>query len=372
MTRALTLALLLLASPAWAGWDLLPTPTRVAQQSEIGTNCTWVLAVNPIADANPITRTYTALVPTDDGAMIVGGAHSSHPGNDVDHFRWDPLGWTVEYLPELPAPGSRECNALISGGDPPNVTPLGRPWSGHYYQQAAWVRGCLVLVNKIGTWRYCQGTWQLVSGGPLYNFTISTMTLLYDPLRDRLLAIHRTGPAGVYVSPADPITWPAQPTPLNITLPGTITYVSGYDAICDCFYLFHGGAGGLRLLYKFFPATLTLTQVTSFPATLTSLIQEPTFDFDPTHRTLVWFIGNTPGGPRVWTWAVDTDAPSAWAEVPQVAPKPAVNAQFLQGQIVWSNVAQAFLAVVTRHLYCGVPGVTSCGGGGNETWRYMP
>jgi hypothetical protein len=90
-----------------------------------------------------------------------GGAHRSYPGNDVEFFDPRTSRWVQATEAEMPERGSAEWKTLTGGGGTSrSLTPKGRPYTEHTYQQVCWQparkRFFVVLVSS-GTWEFDPG-----------------------------------------------------------------------------------------------------------------------------------------------------------------------------------------------------------------------
>jgi hypothetical protein len=87
-----------------------------------------------------------------------GGAHRAYKGNDVQLFDPRANRWIQATEPEWPEVGSKDWIAMISGGGTTSrLSPTGRPYTEHTYQQVCWQpdrkRFFIVLVSS-GTWEF--------------------------------------------------------------------------------------------------------------------------------------------------------------------------------------------------------------------------
>ena len=87
-----------------------------------------------------------------------GGAHRSYPGNDVELYDPRTNTWiqaTEAEMPERPSPNWKAMTG--GGGTTTNLSPKGRPYTEHTYQQVCWQpnrqRFFVVLVSS-GTWEF--------------------------------------------------------------------------------------------------------------------------------------------------------------------------------------------------------------------------
>ena len=93
-----------------------------------------------------------------------GGAHRAYRGNDVQLYSADLNRWIQATEPEWPEVGSRDWKTMVSGGGATSqLSPAGRPYTEHTYQQVSWQpnrkRFFVVLVSS-GTWEFDPATHQ--------------------------------------------------------------------------------------------------------------------------------------------------------------------------------------------------------------------
>jgi hypothetical protein len=121
-----------------------------------------VPATSPIAQSVPQSRTYSGLVAGGGRIWLFGGAHQSYPGNDVEVYDVAGNIWTQSYNPDICTEGA--CLTVYSSGGTSEITPTGRPYSEHSYQNLQYDPDSpgLFGVLMTGTWRYTDATktWQ--------------------------------------------------------------------------------------------------------------------------------------------------------------------------------------------------------------------
>ncbi len=87
-----------------------------------------------------------------------GGAHRSWPGNDVDLYDPCTNRWRQVTEPEMPERGSDLWKRLTGGGGGADrLTPRGRPYIEHTYQQVCWHpdrERFFVVLARGGTWEF--------------------------------------------------------------------------------------------------------------------------------------------------------------------------------------------------------------------------
>ncbi|MGH7397282.1 MAG: hypothetical protein ACRELW_07080, partial [Candidatus Rokuibacteriota bacterium] len=203
-------------------WVRLEPKPRVAYQPAVSAKNSGApdLRDRPITVADPIARSYSGLVYGNGVVFNFGGGHATHPGNDVDLYRADANEWAVQYPPESPVNGSDEAQTIAGAGSSVTaITALGRPYTEHTYQQAAYDsrRKRFMSVLRSGTWAWDPATtkWTLLAGPTRGTFSPSWYTgrgnVVYDAGADALIAFV-TGPRkgserGVYRLSGDSTTW---------------------------------------------------------------------------------------------------------------------------------------------------------------------
>ena len=87
-----------------------------------------------------------------------GGAHRAYKGNDVQLYDPHANEWIQATEPEWPEVGSPDWTAMISGGGSTSqLSPTGRPYTEHSYQQVCWQpdrRRFFVVLVSSGTWEF--------------------------------------------------------------------------------------------------------------------------------------------------------------------------------------------------------------------------
>lgn len=87
-----------------------------------------------------------------------GGAHRSYPGNDVQLYDPRANRWVQATEPEMPPRDSADWKAMTGGGGTTRVlSPTGRPYTEHTYQQVCWQpkrRRFFVVLVSSGTWEF--------------------------------------------------------------------------------------------------------------------------------------------------------------------------------------------------------------------------
>jgi len=87
-----------------------------------------------------------------------GGAHRSYKGNDVQLYDPRTNQWIQATEPEWPEVGGPDWKAMVSGGGTTfRLSPKGRPYTEHTYQQVCWQpdrRRFFIALNSSGTWEF--------------------------------------------------------------------------------------------------------------------------------------------------------------------------------------------------------------------------
>lgn len=114
------------------------------------------LKLNPSGTA--FARMYSGCCAGGGYLWYFGGAHRAYKGNDVQLFDPRANRWIQATRPEWPELGSEDWKAMISGGGTTSrLSPTGRPFTEHSYQQVCWQpdrkRFFIVLLSS-GTWEF--------------------------------------------------------------------------------------------------------------------------------------------------------------------------------------------------------------------------
>lgn len=87
-----------------------------------------------------------------------GGAHRGYKGNDVQLYDPRANQWIQATEPEWPEVGSRDWKAMVSGGGTTfHLSPTGRPYTEHTYQQVCWQperKRFFIVLASSGTWEF--------------------------------------------------------------------------------------------------------------------------------------------------------------------------------------------------------------------------
>ena len=103
-------------------------------------------------------RTYSGACMGDGLLWYFGGAHRGYKGNDVQLYGPRANEWIQATVPEWPPVGSADWKSMISGGGTTrSLSPKGRPYTEHTYQQVCWQpkrRRFFVALVSSGTWEF--------------------------------------------------------------------------------------------------------------------------------------------------------------------------------------------------------------------------
>ncbi|MHC4181454.1 MAG: hypothetical protein ACYSWU_28475 [Planctomycetota bacterium] len=137
-----------------------------------------------------------------------GGAHRAYKGNDVQLYDPRTNRWIQATEPEWPEVGSKDWKAMISGGGTTSqLSPTGRPYTEHSYQQVCWQtdrKRFFVVLMSSGTWEFdpLAREWiHLVNrfkdrSGP--RGTWAQNHVLYEPTLRAPVLVCGSGEVGVY------------------------------------------------------------------------------------------------------------------------------------------------------------------------------
>ncbi len=104
------------------------------------------------------TRMYSGCSMGDGLLWYFGGAHRGYKGNDVQLFDVAKGDWIQATPPEWPKVGSKDWKTMVSGGGRTSaLSPTGRPYTEHTYQQACWQpdrKRFFIPLASSGTWEF--------------------------------------------------------------------------------------------------------------------------------------------------------------------------------------------------------------------------
>jgi hypothetical protein len=156
--RHLTLTLLLISPVIGAEGAPAPGP-----DPQLGLNANLLaMADNSWLNLKPrgmaYARMYSGCCAGGGFLWYFGGAHRAYKGNDVQLYDPRANAWIQATEPEWPKVGSEDWRRMISGGGhTTQLSPTGRPYTEHTYQQVCWWpernRFFVVLVSS-GAWEF--------------------------------------------------------------------------------------------------------------------------------------------------------------------------------------------------------------------------
>lgn len=366
------------------GWLRLKPKPRIAYQPAVSAKNSAApdLRDRPITIADPIARSYSGLAYGGGVVFNFGGGHATHPGNDVDLYVVDANQWAVQYPPESPVNGSGEARTIAGAGSSvPAITPLGRPYTEHTYQQTAYDsrRKRFMSVLRSGTWEWDPATtkWRLLAGPALGTLSPGWHTgrgnVVYDAGADALIAFV-TGPRkgserGVYRLSGDSTTW---------------SHVGSFPSRKEYSYkeLYSAYNPDRReiavvvessRLFRYRLDGNAWTEVTSFPDALKGGF--PNFAYDSRNKAMVFLVtprggddeGDADRKTQIWAWDPARDT---WSNppTPDGAPEPLGSLGKERGSFVYDPNHNVFIHLRTLVRYCDAGGY-ACGGT-TESWAY--
>jgi len=336
----------------------------------------------PVTLTDPVGRSYSGLAYGDGMVFNFGGGHATHPGNDVDLYLVDANQWAVQYPPESPVNGSAEARVIAGAGSSvPGITPLGRPYTEHTYQQSAYDsrRKRFMSVLRSGTWAWDPATtkWTLLAGPARGTFSPGWQTgmgnVVYDAGADALLAFV-TGPRegsqrGAYRLKGDSTSW---------------SYVGAFPSRKEYSYKEMSSAynpdrreiavvvSSSRLL-RYRLDDNSWTEVASFPDALKEGF--PNFAYDSRHKVMVFLVtprkgdkGEPARRTQIWVWDPARDTWSNPA-TPDGAPEAHEWVGKERASFVYDPDHNVFIYLQVLNKYCRDFGAYACGGN-TQTWAY--
>jgi hypothetical protein len=127
----------------------------------------------PETSSQPVGRAYSGSYYGGGKIFYYGGGHAAYVGNDVEVYDIENNVWTQSYNPEVClttecTDNATDCGCLYGGAGVRPLTPLGRPYTEHTYQQLSWdpVSQKLFALLNSGTWYFDPVTmaWDNVAG----------------------------------------------------------------------------------------------------------------------------------------------------------------------------------------------------------------
>ncbi|HSE06905.1 MAG TPA: hypothetical protein VLK35_22350 [Methylomirabilota bacterium] len=338
------------------------------------------LRERPVKTTDPIARSYSGLAIGDGLVFNFGGGHASHPGNEVDLYTVDANQWTVQYPPESPVNGSGEAKVIAgSGSSVAAITPLGRPYVEHTYQQSTYDsrRKRFLSVVASGTWSWDPATtkWTHLAGPALGTFSPGFYTgngnVVYHAGADAFLAFvtapRKGSERGVYRLNGDSATW---------------SYVGAFPSrkeyshkeIYSAYNPDRGEVAvvvGYTRLLRYRLEDKSWTEVPAFPKALH--VGFPNFSYDSRHKVMVFLLTPRSGdddGPdrqaQIWVWDPAADT---WTNPPTAGTAPPPQHGKERASLVYDASRNVFVYLQVLGKYCREGGKYACGGA-TETWAY--
>ncbi len=334
-----------------------------------------------VVSGEPVARSYSGLAYGDGMVFNFGGGHATHPGNDVDLYLIDANQWVDQYPPESPANGTPEAHTIVGAGSAVAIiTPLGRPYTQHTYQQSTYdsKRKRFLTVVPSGTWAWDPTTknWILLAGPSKGTFSpdfaLSHGNVINLPDEDALLlfvtAPRNNARRGTYRFNGSNNTW-------SFVGPFPSEQEFSYKELYSVYNPDRREVAVVvseSRLFRYRLSDNTWTAVTSFPPAFRQVY--PNFAYDTRHKLMVFLITPMAGKPRVhdrltqiWVW---DQAKDTWSSVPTppTAPVPIADNDGERGSLVYDPTRNVFIFLKIVELYCGIGGY-DCGGT-TKTWAY--
>ncbi len=333
--------------------QLIPNPS----QRYIPRNYTPSDVLEP--EPNPMGRSTSGIAYGDGLVYYFGGAHASHPGNDVEIYEIANNIWIQQYKPEVCDVNDTSCNGIYEGWGTDSITPLGRPYVQHTFQQHAYdpVRKRFFAGLISGLWSFDPATsqWTRVTSSIPSSANEIRNWMIHDPELQTVL----WAPLGAdrYVFSFDFATnaWI-----LRNPIPDALAYndvMSTYDS------------GRKRHMVSTTNGTMwwydamadAWEQITNVPGEVQGA---SSLAYDPVNKVvLVAQAGGSPGTP-VALWIYDEFG--QWTELTPSGPPPMVGSDGFStrwGTLVYDAGHQAFIFL---NVNAGGNGT----GGPTETWAY--
>lgn len=347
-----------------------------------------------LAVTSPVYRNESGLTRIPGGAAWMGGAHISHPGNDIailnaanptapewfpDPVHPDVISYPHTYWQSVDLGTGR--SAITPTDGEPGVVQPGRPWVGHTNQEVQyWPRtNSLFLAMGSGSYLYglAENTWsRLCDGGAAAGVQwLGTGGCVFlDTKRDRMLNIVKapqSATPGVYV-------WNDSLTPPKWTLlyAATPAFARGrlygvYDEARDKFYALNYDID-VKELWELSVDTGVWRALT-VPATPFLNDRYPGIGLDTRHNVLVLLYSPDPGPPvRSGTVfvATPTSGTWTWTQQPSALTIP-TGKHGAWNALQYVPEIGAFVYLFAHSLYCpGQGGTAWACGGATRTFFY--
>ncbi len=342
-----------LAENSWV--QLIPNPS----QRYIPRNYTPSDVLEP--QPNPVGRSYSGIAVGDGRVYYFGGGHASYPGNDVELYDIANNVWIQQYQPEVCDLNDTSCNGIYSGWGTESITPLGRPYTEHTYQQHAYdpVRKRFFAGLTSGLWAFDPATsqWTRVTSSIPASSNEIRKWLIYDPEWQTVL----WAPLGVerFVYRFDFATnaWiPRNPIPDALAYSDVMsTYDSGrkrhmvstmngtmwmYDAVADAW-----------------------DQITNVPGEVQGA---SSLAYDPVNKVVLVAVNDGNAGSPIILWSYNQAG--QWTRLAPAGSPPLLGPDGFSGTrwgtLVYDASYQVFIFLNVLHV--GGEGT----GGATETWAY--
>lgn len=373
-------------------WVRVTPPERTVYQSVLTLSKDTTDCVRAITDGNPVFRSFSGLAAGPGVIFYFGGGHAGHPGNDVDLYSTRDNKWEIPYPAECPEAGSSVARQVKGGATGTRgITPSGRPWVHHSYQNSRYdpPRKRFIFVGGEGTWAFdlSKRDWtHLVRRDKSLGPTWASMGgMAYDPQHDRLVAFVTSSangsargiyhfdlkaqrwsfvtsfPSGEGYRFADKVitaaTIPHRREALVMTTP-VVPQPEGAKL-----WRYHLDSGDWSDVKSF-----GTREVPGSPATEVSTTAA-NWDYDSRNNRGVFLATARQGDggertTRVWSWDPDADR---WTHHPPAEPRPGPQGRS-RYSFVYDERHNVFVYVEVVTLYCGVE--TAACGGRTHTWLY--
>ena len=156
-TGSLCVAVVALFTSAASADEATRPPAKSALNPKLmamADNCWLRLKPRNMAKA----RTYSGACMGQGLLWYFGGAHRGYKGNDVQLYDPRANEWIQATEPEWPPVGSKDWKAMTGGGgSTSSLSPRGRPYTEHTYQQVCWQperRLFFIVLVSSGTWEF--------------------------------------------------------------------------------------------------------------------------------------------------------------------------------------------------------------------------
>ncbi len=342
-----------LAENSWG--QLIPNPS----QRYIPRNYTPSDVLEP--QPNPVGRSYSGIAVGDGRVYYFGGGHGSYPGNDVELYDIANNVWIQQYKPEVCDPNDTSCNSIYAGWGTNSLTPLGRPYTEHTYQQHAYdpVRKRFFAGLTSGLWAFDPATSQwtrFTSSIPASSNEIRKW-LIYEPELQTVLWAPLGVERFVYRFNFATNAWSQR----NL-IPDALAYsdvMSTYDSGRKRHMV--STTNGTMWMYD--AVADAWDQVTNVPGEVQGA---SSLAYDPVNKVVLVAQGRGSPGTPVALWIYDESG--QWTKLTPSGTPPMVGSDGFSstrwGTLVYDAGHQAFIFLNVLHVGGGGTG------GATETWAY--